>query len=138
MQGSHRNAAFPPLSRCGRRKLLLASCAFPPRRDEFILTRQSWSYPLTSCVSPNGSTLQIHLQSQLQLPEVLFPLKQPTAVQAGLPPALPLRKPTVPVPEPLGMAGMGQHRYLHCISASLWLWPRGAGLSGTQTRWGHS
>lgn len=109
MQGSHRNAAFPPLSRCGRRKLLLASHASPPHRDKFILTRQSWSYPLTSCVSPNSSTLQIHLQSQLQLPEVLFHLKQPTAVQAGLPPALPLRKPTVPVAVPLGMAGTRQH-----------------------------
>lgn len=132
MQGSHRNAAFPPLSRCGRRKLLLASCAFPPRRDEFVLTRQSWSYPLTSCVSPNGSTLQIHLQSQLQLPEALFPLKQPTAVQAGLPPALPLRKPTVPVPSPWGWQGWGstspwqaQVPTLHfCFSLALatWCW----------------
>lgn len=86
----------------GRRKLLLASHA-SPRRDEFVLTRQSWSYPLTSCVSLNCSTLKIHLQSKLQLSKVLFHLKEPTAIQAGLLPALPLCKPTVPVPEsPVG------------------------------------
>lgn len=71
---------FTRCPRAGRRKPLLASCASLPCRDEFVLTRQSWSYPLTSCVSLNCSTLQIHLQSQLQLSEVLFHLKQPTAV----------------------------------------------------------
>lgn len=71
---------FPRCPSAGRTKPLLASCASPPRRDEFSLTRQSWSYPLTSCVSLNCSTLQIHLQSQLQLSKVLFHLKQPTDI----------------------------------------------------------
>lgn len=107
---------FPRCPSAGRRKPLSASRASPPHRDEFVLTRQSWSYPLTSCVSLNCSTLQIHLQSQLQLSKALFHLKQPTAIQAGLPPALLLCKPTVPVPEPPagpgsppGMAGTGQY-----------------------------
>lgn len=134
---------FPRCPRAGRRKPLLASCASPPCRDELVLTRQSWSYPLTSCVSLNCSTLQIHLQSQLQLSEVLFHLKQPTAVQAHLPLAHPLRKPTVPVPAPRGWRGRdntaqppGEHRHLHCIPTPLWLQPFGAGSPGTQDKMG--
>lgn len=45
-------------------------------RDGFVLPQGRWSYPLTSCVSLNGSALQIHLQPQLHLSELLFHLPQ--------------------------------------------------------------
>lgn len=77
------NTGQPPkrsfaLSQCREEEPLLASLVLLLPTDEFVLTRQSWSYPLTShCVSLSCSTLQIHLQRLLQLPKGVFLLKQP-------------------------------------------------------------
>lgn len=58
-KASERGAATKtqPCPRAVGRTPLCASRASPPRRSEFVLTRQGWSYPLTSCVSLNCSTL---------------------------------------------------------------------------------